>query len=177
MIYYLSIKIISQGLFQLHDLVLLLSIISSCSTNTSGIQVSRTHFCLWYIASSIGTTRWPVVLPHNPQSISSSLCASPAWRIFILIGMFGLSYLEATSGSRIYTVQGSKKLHTFCEFPAEFSWVNNQTLQKTYIKPYLFIYLAFNVRKTHGKSWKITIISLVFCKISPIAICELLASC
>ena len=44
----------------------------------------------------------------------------------------------------------------------DFLRVNNQTLQKTYIKPYLFIYLAFNVQKTHGKSRKILLFSTIF---------------
>ena len=58
-------------------------------------------------------------------------------------------------------------VYTFCEFLAEVSRVNNQTLQKTCIKPYLFTYLPFNVPKTHGKSWKIEIFSLIFRKLSP----------
>ena len=45
-----------------------------------------------------------------------------------------------------------EKLHTFCEFLAEFLRVNNQTSQKTCIKPYVFTYLAFNVQKTHSNS-------------------------
>ena len=58
-------------------------------------------------------------------------------------------------------------VYTFCEFLAEFSRINNQTLQKTCIKPYLLTYLPFNVWKPHGKSWKIPIFSLIFHKLSP----------
>ena len=58
-------------------------------------------------------------------------------------------------------------VYIFCEFLAEFSQVNNESLQKTCIKPYLFTCLHFNVWKSHRKSWKIAIFPSMFCKLLP----------
>ena len=46
-----------------------------------------------------------------------------------------------------------------------FPWVNNQTSQKSCIKPYLFEFKAFNLHKNQGKFWKNLDNFLVYFKI------------
>ena len=97
-------------------------------------------------------------------SLNTSLAGADYW--FVCLYHTTQVWQVVPISLSIYSMR-LELVYTFCEFLVEFSRVNNQTLQKTCIKPYLFTYVPFNVQKTQGKSWKIAIFSSIFRKLSP----------